>query len=116
MDNWGAQRVCWPPFQIIGGGAGPLAPPPPMPMIQQLMEMKQKKKKQKNKKKNGTDRPDTEPFQSRHVVERSTEKVHHCWVCKYKVQSANYTANYVIGYTNGQIKRADTLFNSVFCY
>ena len=27
MDYWGGgQKVCWPPSQIIGGGAGPLAP------------------------------------------------------------------------------------------
>ena len=36
----GAQRVCWPPSQIIGGGLAPSAPPPPLPtpMITQYMQ------------------------------------------------------------------------------
>ena len=29
MDYWGAQRVCWPPLKLLGGGA---APPLPTPM------------------------------------------------------------------------------------
>ena len=34
MDYWGGQCVCWPPSQIIGGGAlAPLPPPPPPPPL-----------------------------------------------------------------------------------
>ena len=36
MDYWGGgrQRVCWPPYQITGGGRVPPAPPPlPTPMF-----------------------------------------------------------------------------------